>query len=51
MLAGALGSAIGTWLWIRQRTGARLARQLTAARDHGTVIFNNTPTPAEGDLL
>ena len=42
ILAGVLGSALGAWWYSRHRAAA--ARHLTPARDHGTVIFDNTPT-------
>lgn len=38
LLAGAL--AIGAWWWNRNRTTSALP----AARERGTVIFDNTPT-------
>ena len=41
ILASVIGSALGAWLWNRQRS-ARSAG-LTPARDRGTVIFDNTP--------
>jgi hypothetical protein len=41
ILAGVLGSALGAWWYSRHRT---VARNLTPARDHGTVILDNTPT-------
>jgi hypothetical protein len=48
-----VGSAVGAWWWARQRSTSARADQerLTRARDHGTVIFHNTPTPVEGDIL
>ena len=39
LLAGAV--ALGAWWWNRNR--ATSAAQLTAARERGTVIFDNTP--------
>jgi hypothetical protein len=38
-----VGSALGAW-WLasQRRTGGTV--QLRPARDHGTVIFDNTPT-------
>jgi hypothetical protein len=49
ILAGVIGSAVGAWLWNRQRT--RAAAALTHARERGTVIFDNTPTatPLSGE--
>jgi hypothetical protein len=48
-----VGSAVGAWWWARQRSTSARADQerLTRARDHGTVIFHNTPTQVEGDIL
>ena len=52
ILAGVFGSAVGAWLWSRQRAAnPRPRATATPHRDHGTVIFHNTPTPAEGDIL
>jgi hypothetical protein len=42
LLAGVLGSAVGAWLWARQRSVSQ--RTSTPARERGTVIFDNTPT-------
>jgi hypothetical protein len=49
ILAGFVGSAVGAWYWNRQRMHHRDVQQLTAGRDHGTVIFHNTPRPMEDD--
>jgi hypothetical protein len=46
ILASVIGSAIGAWWLVRQRSTA--ARTLTPAREHGTVIFDNTPVATEG---
>jgi hypothetical protein len=51
ILAGFVGSAVGAWFWNRQRMAQRNVQQLTQARDHGTVIFHNTPRPVEGDVI
>jgi hypothetical protein len=51
ILAGVVGSAVGAWLWNRQRMARRNVPQLTPAREHGTVIFHNTPQPVEGDII
>jgi hypothetical protein len=32
-----IGSALGVWWWSRRRSNA------TAARERGTVIYDNTP--------
>jgi hypothetical protein len=50
ILAGVVGSAVGAWFWNRQRLAQRnVERMLTIPRDHGTVIFHNTPRAVEGD--
>jgi hypothetical protein len=41
LLAGIFSSAVGAWYWVRQR---RSGHGLTPSREHGTVIFDNTPT-------
>jgi hypothetical protein len=42
ILAGVIGSAVGAWLWSRQRRN-----QTTGpVRERGTIIFDNTPTAA-----
>ena len=51
ILAGVVGSAVGAWFWNRQRLAQRNVQELTPARDHGTVIFQNTPRPVEGDII
>ena len=52
ILASVVGSAVGAWWWTRQRTAAyNSAQRLTPARDRGTVIFDNTPQPVEGDII
>ena len=43
ILAGMIGSAVGAWWYTRYRT-----RNTAAARDRGTVIFDNTPAAADG---
>jgi hypothetical protein len=45
ILASVIGSAVGAWWWNRQRMGRTAG--LTPAREHGTVIFDNTPTAAD----
>jgi hypothetical protein len=42
ILAGVIGSAVGAWWWTRQRRASTNG----LARERGTVIFHNTPTPA-----
>ena len=51
ILASVVGSAVGAWFWNRQRIAQRNIQELTPARDHGTVIFQNTPRPVEGDII
>ena len=51
ILAGMVGSVVGAWWWNQQRIAQQNARRLTRARDHGTVIFHNTPQPVEGDII
>jgi hypothetical protein len=51
ILAGVVGSAVGAWFWNRQRFAQRNVQELTPAREHGTVIFHNTPRPVEGDII
>jgi len=46
-----VGSAVGAWWWNRLRMAQQPAQRLTPARDHGTVIFHNTPQPVEGDII
>jgi hypothetical protein len=46
-----VGSAVGAWWWSRYRSPQQTAQQHTPAREHGTVIFDNTPTAVEGDGL
>jgi hypothetical protein len=51
ILAGMVGSAVGAWWWARNRGAQQSAQQLAPARDHGTVILDNTPTAVEGGVL
>ena len=51
ILAGVVGSAVGAWLLNRQRIASRNMARLAPKRDHGTVIFHNTPKPVEGDVI
>ena len=44
-LMAAVASAASAW-WFAQQRRAQLARELTPARERGTVIFDNTPTAA-----
>lgn len=48
ILATVVGSALGAWWWTTQQR-SRATRQLLPARDHGTVIFDNTPTASDGE--
>jgi len=47
ILATFLGSALGAWWLVTQRRSASTSR--LPARDHGTVIFDNTPTASTVD--
>ena len=51
IIASIVGSAVGTWYFMRQRAGAGASGDLTPARERGTVIFDNTPTAAPTDPL
>jgi hypothetical protein len=51
ILAGMIGTTLGAWYWSRHRTRAMRARHLTPARDHGELIFDNTPTAMGSDAL
>ncbi len=51
IITGIIGSAFGAWFWTKRRGGAQNAAPLTPAREHGTVIFDNTPTAVEGNPL
>ena len=51
ILAGVVGSAVGAWFWNRQRLAQRNVPEPTQSRDNGTVIFHNTPRPAESDVI
>lgn len=42
ILAGLIGSAVGAWWYSRYRQSS-IGEQ---ARERGTVIFDNTPTPS-----
>lgn len=46
-----VGSALGAWWLTRQRRGNALRAQGSAARDRGTVIFDNTPAPSDVDAI
>jgi hypothetical protein len=50
ILAGVVGSAIGAWWWTTQRM-SHASTRLVPARDHGTVIFDNTPTASDSASL
>jgi hypothetical protein len=44
ILAGIAGSALSTW-YFRSRRAGRAARN--DVRDHGTVIYDNTPVASD----
>jgi hypothetical protein len=48
ILAGIAGSAFGAW-YFRSRLGRRSS--ISADRDRGTVIFDNTPTASGVDAI
>jgi hypothetical protein len=48
ILATVVGSALGAWWWTTQQR-SRATRQLAPARDHGRLIFDNTPTAANSE--
>ena len=51
LLAGVVSSAMGAWWWARQRAAQASGRRLRAAQNRGTVIFHNTPTAVEGEVI
>lgn len=44
ILAGVIGSALGAWWYTRRFSNP--TQNLTAPRERGEVIFDNTPTTA-----
>jgi len=50
-LVAVVGSALGAWWFTAQRRSRGAGVQMTQARDHGTVIFDNTPTPSDVDAI
>ncbi len=46
-----VGSALGAWWWTSQRRGRMPQVAMTEAREKGTVIFDNTPTPSDVDAI
>ena len=46
ILATVVGSAFGAW-WLTTQRRSRAAGNLLPARDHGTVIFDNTPVASD----
>jgi hypothetical protein len=51
ILAGVVSSAVGAWWLNRHRFVSQKVQRMAPKRDHGTVIFQNTPTPVEGDVI
>lgn len=47
-LMAMVGSAFGAWWWSAQR---RTRSNGIQAREHGTVIFDNTPTASDVDAV
>jgi hypothetical protein len=50
ILATMVGSAIGAW-WLTSQRRSRTTAHLRTARDHGTVIFDNTPTASDAGII
>ena len=50
ILATVVGSAFGAW-WLTSQRRSRPAAALLPARDHGTVIFDNTPVASDVDAI
>jgi hypothetical protein len=44
-------SAFGAWWWTTQRRSRGTAVLTEKTRDHGTVIFDNTPTAADTEAV
>jgi hypothetical protein len=54
ILATVVGSAFGAWWFTSQqrlRLRSRTASALPSGRDHGTVIFDNTPVASDVDAI
>lgn len=51
ILATVVGSALGAWYLSRSRMVASRRASLPESRDHGTVIFDNTPTASDTDAI
>jgi hypothetical protein len=45
-----VGSVLGAW-WLASMRQSRASRALPEPREHGTVIFHNTPTVGEADAI
>lgn len=50
ILASLVGSAIGAW-WVMNQRRTRHTPALSPARDHGTIIFDNTPKASDVDAI
>jgi hypothetical protein len=50
ILATVVGSAIGAW-WLTSQRRTRAAANLRTGRDHGTVIFDNTPAASDTGII
>jgi len=50
ILATVVGSALGAW-WFSSQRRSRVAVNLQPARDHGTLIFDNTPAASDTDAI
>jgi hypothetical protein len=49
--AAVVGTALGAWWWTAQRRARANSAGLTPTREHGTVIFHNTPTATDVDAI
>lgn len=50
ILATVVGSAFGAW-WLTTQRRSRAAGSQLATRDHGTVIFDNTPVASDAEAI
>jgi hypothetical protein len=50
-LIAVVGSALGAWWWTSQRRTRGPHVQMTSKREHGRVVFHNTPTPSDVDAI
>jgi hypothetical protein len=50
ILATIIGSALGAW-WVTTQRRSRSASNLLPPRDHGTVIYDNTPQASDAEAI